>query len=148
MTTKVYLAIVILLACSPAIARDTLTTVAMTIYGEAAGESYAGKYAVAEVIFNRAHGQPAKLKSVCLSRKQFSCWRNRRFTQQLPDLRKPLDRIAWTDCVALAGRLSDGSFRPDTKATHYHRFDISPKWNQGMTMVASVGQHEFYATTR
>ena len=136
--------LLLLSGCAPAYARDTVTTVAMTLWGEGANQSYAGKYAIASTIFNRANGKPANLKAVCLSRKQYSCWRKRVFTQALPDLRKPLDRSAWRDCVTLATIMVNGTFLPDIKAKHYHEASITPKWSINMTMLASVDSHVFY----
>jgi spore germination cell wall hydrolase CwlJ-like protein len=130
--------------CAPAYARDTITTVAMTLWGESRSESYAGKSAVASTIWNRANGKAANMKAVCLSRKQYSCWRKRVFTQALPDLRKPLDRMAWRDCVTLATIMVNGTFLPDIKAKHYHEASITPKWSINMTMLASVDNHIFY----
>ena len=130
--------------CAPAYARDTITTVSMTIWGEARSESYAGKSAVASTIWNRANGKAENMKAVCLAKAQYSCWRKRVFTQALPDLRKPLDRTAWRDCVTLATIMVNGTFLPDIKAKHYHEASITPKWSINMTMLASVDNHVFY----
>ena len=48
--------------------------VALTIFGEAAGESVQGKRAVASVIWTRADGNQNALASVCKAPRQFSCW--------------------------------------------------------------------------
>ena len=136
--------LLLLAGCAPVMAGNTITTVAMTIYGEAADQDYASKYAVASTIWNRANGKPSRLSVVCLSRKQYSCWRNRVFTQKLPDLRKPLDRLAWRDCVTLASIMCDGSFLPSLNSRHYHEASITPRWSINMPMVASVGDHVFY----
>ena len=130
--------------CAPAYA-GSLETVSLTIiWGEARSESFAGKSAVASTIWNRANGKAANFKAVCLSRKQYSCWRKRVFTQALPDLRKPLDRMAWRDCVTLASLMIDGSFLPDLNARHYHEAGIKPYWSVNMRMIASVDNHVFY----
>lgn len=130
--------------CAPVYARDTHTTVAMTIWGEARNQSYAGKSAVASTIWNRAGGKPSKLSDVCLSRKQYSCWQKRVFTQKLPDLRKTQDRLAWRDCVTLASLMLNGSFLPDMTATHYHEASIRPYWAVNAPILASIGDHVFY----
>lgn len=52
-------------------------TLALTIWGEARGESVEGQIAVANVIMNRWRNNPEKYKSVkevCFEPKQFSCW--------------------------------------------------------------------------
>lgn len=50
---------------------------ALTLWGEARGETIEGQVAVANVIMNRWKSNPSKYKSiidVCLEPKQFSCW--------------------------------------------------------------------------
>ena len=143
MKTILTIALLFLSGCAPAYA-GTLETVALTIWGEARSESYAGKSAVASTIWNRANGKVVNFKAVCLSRKQYSCWRKRVFTQTLPDLKKPLDRSAWRDCVTLASLMIDGSFLPDLNARHYHEASIKPYWSINMRMIASVDNHVFY----
>lgn len=134
----------LMLFCCPVMARDTMTTVSMTLWGEARNQSYAGKYAVASVIYNRAGGSPAKMEKVCLSRKQFSCWRKGRFIQALPDLHKPMERKAWTDCVTLASLLTEGKFKPNTPAKSYHEKSIRPYWASSKPMLCMTGDHIFY----
>ena len=129
--------------CAPVMA-GPLETVAYTLWGEARNQSYAGKYAVASVIWHRANAKPANFQKVCLSRKQFSCWRKGVFTQASPDLKKPLDRQAWRDCVMLASLMCDGSFMPSLTGQHYHEASIMPKWAVNRTMIASVDNHVFY----
>lgn len=131
-------------SCCAPVCADALSTVALTIYGEAANQSYAGKYAVASVIYNRAGGSPAKMEKVCLSRKQFSCWRKGRFIQALPDLHKPMERKAWTDCVTLASLLTEGKFKPNTPAKSYHEKSIRPYWASSKPMLCMTGDHIFY----
>jgi spore germination cell wall hydrolase CwlJ-like protein len=137
-------AILILMLSAVAASADTLTTVSLTLWGEARSESYAGKYAVASTIWNRADGKPSRLAAVCLDRKQYSCWRKRKFTQTLPDLRKPLDRTAWRDCVTLATLMMDGEFLPSLDSKHYHEASIRPYWSVNMKMLARVDSHKFY----
>ena len=144
MKSLIIISLLCLSGCAPVYARDTLTTVAMTIWGEGASESYAGKSAIASTIWNRANGKAANLKTVCLSRKQYSCWRKRVFTQTLPDLRKPLDRSEWRDCVTLATLMVNGTFLPDVKSKHYHEASIRPYWSVNKTMLCRVDSHVFY----
>jgi spore germination cell wall hydrolase CwlJ-like protein len=137
-------AALILMLSASAVSGDTLLVVSKTIWGEARNQSYAGKYAVASVIWNRAEGKAHRLSTVCLDRKQFSCWQKRVFTQKLPDMRKPLDRAAWRDCVALASIMLDGSFLPSLESKHYHEASIQPYWSVNMKMLARVDGHKFY----
>jgi len=128
---------------SPALA-GTLETVSLTLWGEARNQDYAGKSGVASVIWNRANANPARFKAVCLAPHQFSCWRKREFTQPMPDLHKPQDRLAWRDCVTLASLMCNGTFLPDFGARHYHEARIKPYWSVNAPMLASVGDHVFY----
>jgi len=137
-------AILILMLSAVAASADTLTTVALTVWGEARSESYNGKYAISSVIWNRSLGRPENFKKVCLAPSQFSCWRHRRFSQPMPDLRKPLDRLAWRDCVTLATLMMDGEFLPSLDSKHYHEASIQPYWSVNMKMLAKIDGHKFY----
>jgi spore germination cell wall hydrolase CwlJ-like protein len=137
--TALLLALSAQLSCA-----DTLTTVALTLWGEARNQSFDGKHAVGSVIWTRAQAKPSKLSAVCLDRKQFSCWQKGKFTQARPDMRKPIDRKSWSDCVVIAGQMVDGSFLPSLKSKHYHEASIQPYWSVNMKMLASVGSHKFY----
>ena len=136
--------ILLILAFATTAQADALTTVSLTLWGEARNQSFDGKHAVASVIWTRAQAKPSKLSAVCLDRKQFSCWQKGKFNQARPDMRKPLDRVAWSDCVVIAGQMVDGSFLPSLKSKHYHEASIQPYWSVNMKMLASVGSHKFY----
>ena len=123
---------------------DTITTVSMTLWGEARNQSFDGKHAVASVIWTRANAKPSRLSTVCLDRKQFSCWQKGKFSQKLPNIKNPIDRQAWRDCVTIAAQMVDGSFLPSLKSTHYHEASIAPRWAINMRLLASVGDHRFY----
>ena len=136
--------ILLILAFATTAQADALTTVSLTLWGEARNQSFDGKHAVASVIWTRANGNPSKLSAVCLDRKQFSCWQKGKFMQTRPDMRKPIDRKSWSDCVVIAGQMVDGSFLPSLKSKHYHEASIQPYWSVNMKMLASVGSHKFY----
>jgi hypothetical protein len=56
---------------------DDLSVMARTVFGEARGEPYQGRLAVAHVILNRVRAGGwfgASVSEVCLKRWQFSCW--------------------------------------------------------------------------
>jgi hypothetical protein len=142
MSKKIKLAVLLFSACSIATA-GTLETVSLTIWGEGRGISYSDKYDIASVIYNLSHGDPAKFKGTCLQRKIFSCWRHRKFAVPLPDLRKPIDRRSWTDCVTLASLMMGGKFKPSTKAKHYHTPDITPYWAKDYPILAMNDCHVF-----
>ena len=123
--------------------------VAMTIWGEARGESLEGKKAVASVIYNRAmrkssHGcMPftVVVSDVCLAPHQFSCWNDGKFGQQEPDY----DSAAWLDCSEAAKSIFESTFVPSVVATHYFSDSINPpSWASKMKFVTKIGHHSFY----
>jgi len=123
---------------------NLIVIIALTIFGEAAGEPFDGKQAVASVIWNRAGGDVAKMEAVCKARKQFSCWNNGK-TPTVPTDRQ--SRLAWRDCVMLADAIADGWFTPWSTATHYYapaRVTKPPYWVRSMRLVAIIGGHRFY----
>ena len=126
---------------------DAQEIMARTIWGEARGEGAAGMIAVACVILNRA-ARPGwwghDVVSVCLKRRQFSCWNaddpNRSkllaVGEDDPQYRLALDVAR----RALAGELQD----PTGGATHYHVKNIMPYWARAEEPVATIGNHMFY----
>jgi N-acetylmuramoyl-L-alanine amidase len=123
--------------------------VAMTVWGEARGESLEGKKAVASVICNRAMRKShaghlpfeVELSAVCLAPHQFSCWSDGEFVQQEPDY----DSSAWLECHEVAKALFESTFRPCTNATHYFSDSINPPhWAAKMKFVEKIGHHSFY----
>ena len=118
-----------------------------TVYGEARGESRKGQIAVVHVIFNRSADSrrrwPKGIASVCLQKKQFSCWNqndpNRakieRLTPANPDYRSILET------VLAALRTTD----PTDGANHYYARSIPiPYWAKRMIKTARIGNHLFY----
>lgn len=125
---------------------ELVLTLALTIYGEAAGESFEGKQAVASVIWNRAQGVHERLEGVCRAEKQFSCWNNGRVPHVKQDIPS---QQAWYECVRLAEAMAHSDrlrvqFRPSTPATHYHNGSVNPKWAKKMKRVNHIGRHYFY----
>lgn len=125
---------------------------ALTIWSEDSGEQFKGRQAVASVIYERAMGDSVKtgmmtghyqpcLISVCLSRKQFSCWNSGRLWKRESNL--PTGK-SWDESLALATALVDGTFKPTVKATHYHGRKVKPRWARAYRYVCRVGNHLFY----
>ena len=124
--------------------------VAMTIWGEARGESFAGKRAVAGVIHNRAIRRSARTdipyilatSDVCLAPYQFSCWDHGDFVQQEPILTSS----SWNECLAAANEIFAESYVAPTKATHYYAVWLNPppKWAKKLQFVETVGDHLFF----
>ena len=126
---------------------------ALTIYGEARGESTEGKIAVGSVILERARrgGWYGKtIPEVCLKKWQFSC-----FNENDPNYRKLLhiaenwdeeiiSNMALNDCWGIALGLISGNIDPNVTATHYKVTTCDAYWAKEMTKVASIGHHEFF----
>lgn len=120
---------------------NILIVVALTIFGEASGETIVGKRAVASVIWQRAQGDTNRLESVCKAPRQFSCWNGKR-TPKVPN--DYVSRRAWAHCKEIAGEMVAGDFKPTIVATHFHAVGVAPSWAAAMKYVGIVGNHFFY----
>lgn len=125
---------------------------ARTLWGEARGETLAGKEAVACVILNRLKKAKTKgrfwwgnsLEEICLKPYQFSCW-----NQNDVNYRRV---IAVTDadphfaiCLRIARRAVNELLNDATNgADHYHADTITPSWSEGRAPTAIIGRHLFY----
>lgn len=119
---------------------------ALTVYGEARGETLEGKVAVAWVVRNRATDPrwSDKVAEVCRQRKQFSCW-NKGDPNTWPMLRADLTDRVYQDCYAVAAAVLAGVMRDRTLgSTHYHALSVKPSWTAGRTGVCTIGHHVFY----
>ena len=129
---------------------------ALTLYGEARGESVVGKIAVASVIRNRLHTGRwgTNYASVVLAPKQFSCWNlddpNLAILRQLGN---ELSTGVTTTDAALRECLwvADGTVRTMfasivADAMHYYAVSLShaPAWAGTGTLVETIGGHAFY----
>ncbi|MCK9432831.1 MAG: cell wall hydrolase [Candidatus Omnitrophica bacterium] len=124
-----------------------IIVLALTLIGEAEGEAWKGKCAVADVIYNRAAASGRTLKDECLRPRQFSCWNGeaaqRRLVNRTADGTLINDQ-SWKDCLMIARRMASGAWRPGIKADHYYNPDLcSPSWAQDMRFVAVIGNHRF-----
>jgi spore germination cell wall hydrolase CwlJ-like protein len=119
-----------------------MIVVALTLFGEAAGETIAGKRAVASVIWKRAGGKAESMESVCKAAKQFSCWNGKppKVPNDYPS------RRAWRHCKEIAAEMVAGTFTPTIDATHFHAVGVPLKWAR-MKYVGLVGNHFFYKET-
>lgn len=107
---------------------STLTSawaIAATIYLEARGEPFAGKVAVASVMWNEHAAGAGKRtwEQVVVNPRRYSCWRadhadKRRVALMSVALNKA-DAEAWRDCMSIAQVMVAGTFRPTGKWTHY-----------------------------
>jgi spore germination cell wall hydrolase CwlJ-like protein len=130
--------------------RDPVDIMARTIWAEARGEKISGMKAVANVIWNRASNprwwsRPDNdVVSVCLARKQFSCWN--KDDPNRPKLlavtkRDAQFKQAWGIAKkAIAGKLPDQTCNSD----HYHTDAVNPRWARGREPVKIIGRHVFH----
>lgn len=130
---------------------------AVTIYGEARGESEAGQIAVAYTLINRA-----KKKSICqvaLAPKQYSVFNDNPKLKAaatnlhiLPYYKNSIDQKSWERAVKIARLVMNRSVKdPTNGATHYlapvlmkakkYRY---PKWSKQYTVVSVIDGHKFY----
>ena len=120
--------------------------VALTIFGEARGEEFSGKVMVGEVIVNRSQRSGKTLREVCLAPRQFSCWNGMVGKKLEAELCNPqtIGSPSWENCIRIAKVLC-GGYEPISPATHYFNPRLcSPSWAKSMTLVAKVGNHDFY----
>ena len=114
--------------------------VANTIYAESRGESKAGRYAVASVIWNRHKASGKSLEAVCLAHKQFSCFNNGVYRPEPIDER---EAAILAEFEAWEGLMKAGRFIPSLEADHYCRVDCFPYWRNGLTNTKIIGAHLF-----
>ena len=124
---------------------DEKLLLAVCMYGEAASESYLGKFAVGCVVRNRVL-TPGwwgdSYRRVILAPWQFSC-----FNEGAPTLKmmRAPKGDAWADCLKAAQAILDGEPDVTAGATHYFAEYIKkPEWANRMVKTAKIGRHEFY----
>lgn len=124
---------------------------ALTIWGEARGQSHEGRVAVGNVAMNRVRWPRwwgRTVHGVCLAPRQFSCWNpgdvNRAKIEALVAAGFQ-GNTAYPDCFAIAQALLAGTQEDLTqRADHYHTRAVSPSWAAGQTPVAEIDDHRFY----
>lgn len=132
---------------------DEVEILAKTIYGEARGERREGMEAVACVVINRvkvalAHGGKYwwgnDVSSVCLKKMQFSCWNENDPNSRVLERNLSGD-IVYLLCEQIARNAIKGILEDKTNgATHYHTWNIKPKWAENKVPSATIGHHIFY----
>ena len=124
---------------------DTALAIA-TIYGEARGEEYRGKLAVAEVIRNRTkekYASDGTIAGTVLRRLQFSCWNdgdpNRIVIAKLDDSDPAVQdcMTAWHDANLNGTNVAKGAL------LYYAPALVSPGWAKASMEVARIGHHVF-----
>ena len=133
------------LAGSAPAGATALQCLTQAIYYEAGFESELGKYAVAQVIINRAR-HPAFAKSVCGVVYQGSTRPGCQFSFTCDGslLRKP-EAGAWAEARRIASVVLSGGVTPAVgMATHYHANYVSPYWAPKLVKITKIGAHIFY----
>lgn len=117
---------------------QSIVCLAQNLYFEARGEPHEGIVAVAATVFNRmtSANYPQSVCGVVYQPYQYSWTLNYRNWSRRPP----------ASFVQLARQLlrERDIITEEYPVTHFHRVDISPKWSQTLTYVATVGQHRFY----
>ena len=116
--------------------------VALTLLGEARGETFEGMAGVASVIQTRMIERNQSAKQVCLSTKQFS-FCNGGVSESTK--RKLLATAQGKNALHLADLVIHKQM-PDIVrgANHYHAISVSPKWAKNTKLVATIRNHKFY----
>lgn len=129
-----------------------LMVLAGTLIGEAEGEPYLGKLAVAEVIMERVRDKrwPNTVAGVCFQPFQFSCWRDQ---NRLATMRDPIGKstaLAWEECFKAA---CAAYWRYETaytgNANHYveeqqlRKAGQLPDWFKEEAVTLRLGHHTF-----
>lgn len=125
---------------------------ARTLFAEARGEGEKGIDAVASVILNRSNGKAENFPKVCLAKKQFSCWNDKK--DLTPDKYKYLmpvaaskpgkDREMWLYCQKIAGQMMFGEFKSTIgNRNAYHTISVTPSWDTAMSDKTTIGNHIF-----
>ena len=123
------------------------TIVAATILAEARGEGFDGMQAVACVIKQRMIERGKDAATICLQRKQFSCWNGVTFEELCENVLKGTPDEITDFAIALAVDLVSGKDF-DRKsvgcANHYCTLETYPGWAKGKKPVKVIGRHKFY----
>ena len=124
---------------------------ARTVYGEARGEPYPGKVAIAWVAVNRWGSEAAfaapTIEATCRNPLGFPCW-----SENDPDrdrLRSvTLNSVSFRECMGAALAVLNG-IDPDPTfgATHYYDpgCGARPDWAEGKPIALVIGGHAFFS---
>ena len=129
---------------------EDIDVMALTIWGEARGESFDGKVGVAWVIRNRMskspqYNWPDNIRGVCKQPSQFSCWNpGDPNLGQLTTLTEADSNFR--ECKEIARKVVKGELSDVSNgADHYYaNYIATPDWARGKTPVATIGVHRFY----
>ena len=138
-----------------------ITTMALTVWAEARGESAAGQKAVAWVIRNRWENpcwwsrSPGDgiaddtIAAVCRDPFQFSCWNPNdpnRWRLDSPKTQERPDYLAIKTICRAVLESTTADDDPTSGSNHYCTRAIAhhTRWARGRTPVVVIGNHQFY----
>lgn len=128
-----------------------LQIMALTVWGEARGETDAGKSAVAWVIRNRADHPRwwgRDLRGVCLKSHQFSCWNKEdpNYKHLINPATRSLGSFIHIQEICEEVLSADKSLDMTLNSDHYCTMDIAHRvyWAKGRQSVTAIGHHYFY----
>ena len=134
---------------------------AATLFGEARGETLAGKRAVAVVVMNRVKqsaGRPqfgdGTVRGACLHPYQFSCWneggdesqRSMLLALYFQDPRLNADSLLAT-CLSVADAAIAGKLIDQVHGATFYKVSTLPwpkTWGEEKPPVCVIGHHSFY----
>jgi N-acetylmuramoyl-L-alanine amidase len=134
---------------------DDIAALTAVVVGEAAGETIAGKMAVACVIRNRRNDQrwPDVVKDVIFQRYQFTCMNGISVNGDIPQslwdrcFINQWSELWWRECrFAAWGAAYDWYDDITDGANHYYAHNLmgEPSWAHGLTSHLTIGGHTFY----
>ena len=119
-----------------------LFIVALTILGEARGETFEGMAGVASVIQTRMIERKQTASQICLAPKQFSFW-NGGVSEATK--KKLLATAQGKNALYLADLVIHQQMPDIVKgANHYHAISVAPRWARDARLVATIRNHKFY----
>jgi len=120
--------------------------IADTLYLEAGNQSYAGKFAIAQVIAERVSDKrwPSTYTKVILQRKQFSCW-NDRAPYMLPmnNMTIIVRSKSYIECIKIAKALSSGKIKGNGYNHYFNPRLCNPKWFKSAIKWVDIDDHRF-----
>lgn len=124
---------------------------ARTVMGEARGESYEGKWAVARTIVNRWRLRnrwfsAPLIAEVCQKPNQFSCW-NKNDPNRVVILNATYDKPALCNAMKAAAMAINHSvylWLTDDVTHYFADYIETPKWAIGKKPAGQIGRHIFY----
>lgn len=136
---------------------EALDTMARTIWGEARGESWIGKLAVAHVILNRVKADAwwgKDIEGVCRHPYQFSCWNEGDRNRPLLEVIELASNLQFRESLAAAAAATF-NLEPDPTEGCTHFMTVSRRakgwpasWEEPREPVCQIGVHLFFRGIR